>query len=279
MPSHPHLSDQHFSVALEDGANIAAIRTGTGPAILLISGLGGTAGFWNPCLPTLAAHHSIVRLDQRGIAGSSRGSAACTIDQLAQDCLDVMDASDLASAVIVGHSTGGCIAQTMALNQPERVQALVLSGSWARPNRYMDELFRLRRALLSSSPLEYATSAAFLCFESAWLNANWSAYESALAGAPVSAPAQKIIQERIDALMHFDRSNEIGHLRMPCLILGAKDDMMIPSFLQDELSHLIPDSNVHIFNHGGHFFPLTRTSAFLKVMTDWLSAQDDTFKS
>ncbi len=269
-------SAQHFSVALADGANIAAIEQGAGPAILLISGLGGTARFWDPCLPTLAAHHRIIRLDQRGIAGSTRGVAPCTIDQLAQDCFAVLDACHIESAVLVGHSTGGCIAQTMALAAPERAQALVLSGTWAQPNRYMHELFKLRRALLTSNPLEYATSAAFLSFESAWLNANWSAYESAVAGAPVSAFAQRITQERIDALLQFDRSNDIGRLRMPCLILGAHDDLMIPSFLQQALSNRIPDSSIHIFNHGGHFFPLTRSSAFLQIMINWLSAADDT---
>jgi pimeloyl-ACP methyl ester carboxylesterase len=261
---------------MQDGANIAAIEQGTGPAILLISGLGGTARFWEPCLPVLAAHHRIVRLDQRGIAGSSRGAAPCTIDLLAQDCLAVLQACDIESAIIVGHSTGGCIAQTMAVNTPERVQALVLSGTWAQPNRYMHELFKLRSALLKSHPQEYATSAAFLSYEPAWLNANWPTYESALASAPVSAAAQRVIQERIDALLCFDRSSELGRLSMPCLVLGAHDDLMIPSFLQLALSEQIPGSSMHIFNHGGHFFPLTRTSAFLQVIVNWLSVSDDT---
>ena len=133
----------------------------------------------------------------------------------------------------------------------------------------MQELFKLRRGLLRSNPMEYASSAAFLSYESAWLNANWAIYESALAGAPVEAPAQQILQERIDALMKFDRKDELNRLTMPCLILGARDDLMIPSFLQEELAAAVPGSALQIFNHGGHFFPLSRKEGFTHTVLKW----------
>ena len=268
----PDAEVRQFSVALDDGANIAVTTQGAGQALLCISGLGGTAGFWNPCLAAFTAKYQTITLDQRGIAGSTRGKAKCTIDQLAADCFAVLDACGIRTATIIGHSTGGCIAQTMALTHPERVQALVLSGTWARPNRYMQELFKLRLGLLQSNPLEYASSAAFISYESAWLNANWSIYESALAGAPVDAPTQHIIQERIHALMEFDRKDDLKQLTIPCLILGARDDLMIPSFLQEELAQAIPGSELHILNHGGHFFPLSRKEGFTNTILKWMSS-------
>lgn len=269
----PQSNTKKISVTLPDGAQVAVTTQGAGKALLCISGLGGTAGFWSPCLPALATAHQTICLDQRGIAGSTRGTAACTIDQLAEDCFAVLDACGIDSAVVLGHSTGGCIAQTMALKHPKRVQALVLSGTWARPNRYMQELFKLRLGLLQSNPLEYASSAAFLSYESAWLNANWTIYESALAGAPIDAPAQHIIQERIHALMEFDRKDELKQLKMPCLILGARDDLMIPSFLQEELAQAIPGSELQIFNHGGHFFPLSRKEGFTHTILKWMETR------
>jgi aminoacrylate hydrolase len=268
--SHPET--RQFSVALRDDANIAVTIQGSGDPLLCISGLGGTASFWNPCIPAFASKNQTITLDQRGIAASTRGTDACSIDQLAADCFAVLDACGVQTARVIGHSTGGCIAQTMALTHPERVQALVLSGTWAQPNRYMQELFKLRLGLLQSNPLEYASSATFLSYESAWLNANWSVYESALAGAPIKAPAQHIIQERIHALMEFDRKKDLKQLKMPCLILGARDDLIVPSFLQDELAAAIPGSELQIFNHGGHFFPLSRKEGFTHIVLKWLEA-------
>ena len=267
-----HSETRQFSVALSDGANIAVNTQGTGDALLCLSGLGGTASFWNPCISAFASKNLIITLDQRGIAASTRGTAACTINQLAADCFAVLDACDVKTARVIGHSTGGCIAQTMALTHPERVQAIVLSATWAQPNRYMQELFKLRLGLLQSNPLEYASSAAFLSYEPAWLNANWSIYESALAGAPVEAPAQHIIQERIRALIEFDRKEDLKKLQMPCLILGARDDLIVPSFLQDELAAAISGSELQIFNHGGHFFPLSRKEGFTHTTLKWMEA-------
>lgn len=269
--SESNLNTKQLSVALKDGANLAVSLRGTGPALVCISGLGGTASFWNPCLTALSASYQSLCLDQRGIAHSSRGTAPCTIEQLAADCLEVLDACNINSAIVLGHSTGGCIAQEMALSHPARVKALILSGTWARPNRYMQELFNLRLALLESNPLQYASSAAFLSYESVWLNANWSVFESALAGAPVDAPARHIIQERIHALMQFDRKEKLGNIKLPCLILGARDDLMIPSFLQEELCAEISNAQLHLFDHGGHFFPLTRTKDFTDLCLNWLA--------
>lgn len=255
-----------------DGAQITSFDEGQGQAIFLISGLGGTASFWNPCVPVLSAHHRVLRLDQRGIASSTRGEAPCTINQLARDCLEVMDERDVESAIVIGHSTGGCIAEEMALLAPQRVQKLVLSGTWGQPNRYMQELFGLRRNMLASDPHAYASTAAFLTYEASWLNANWPVYEKSLAQAPLTRASQKVVQERIDALLSFDRSADLATIKQPTLILGARDDVLVPAFLQEQLAKMIPHAEIHILSHGAHFFPVTRTDAFFQTLINWLEA-------
>ena len=72
---------QTHDITLPDGACLKVFTQGAGTPLLLISGLGGTAAYWNPCLPALTAAHRVIRLDQRGIGASTRGTAAVTIDQ------------------------------------------------------------------------------------------------------------------------------------------------------------------------------------------------------
>ena len=112
----------------------------------------------------------------------------------------------------------------------------------------MQELFKLRKALLRSDPIAYAVSATFLSHEAGWLNANWGALEAARRAAPVSPTTQDIIAERIDAIMAFDRSAEIAQIAAPVLNLGARDDLIVPAFLQDELARLMPGSTLHRLN-------------------------------
>jgi aminoacrylate hydrolase len=262
-----------FTVETPDGASLQAWTQGQGPGgttLLLVSGLGGTGGFWSGIAPTLARSFRVIRFDQRGIGASSRGGASCTIDQLAQDCLSVLDAAGAERCVLLGHSTGGCIGQALARLAPERLDGLILSATWLKPSRYMTALFGTRRAILDENPHAYAATAALMTYPPAWIEANWSTYEAALAGAPVSAQARQVVRERIDALMGFDGSPDVGSIMMPALILGARDDMIVPAFLQDELAAALPGSRKTMLDTGGHFFPISKPDAFTATVAEWM---------
>ena len=263
-PEHSH------TIALADGASLRVFEQGAGTPLLLISGLGGAAAYWAPCLPFLTTKYRDLRLDQRGIGASTRGTAPCSIDQLADDCVAVLTHLGIDSAILVGHSTGGCITQAIALRSPKHAKACVLTGTWTRPNRYMQELFKLRKGLLRSDPMAYAVSATFYSHEPGWLDANWSALDHARAAAPLSPAAQNIVAERIDAIMAFDRSAEVASITAPVLNIGARDDLIVPAFLQEELAALMPGSTLHMLADGGHFFPVTRRELFTSAVLQWL---------
>jgi aminoacrylate hydrolase len=254
------------TATLKDGAELAVHVDGEGPDLLLVTGLGGTAAFWDPVVAPLAEKFRVIRFDQRGIAGSTRGTGAVDIDRLAADSFAVLDHVGSRRALLLGHSTGGVILQAMALADPSRISGLVLSGSWLRPNRYMAELFRSRAAILRIAPQEYAAMVAFLGYPADWLDANWPRYEAMLAAAPMTQAQQDVVAERIDAIMAFDRSREVGAIRLPVLVQGAEDDLIVPAFLQREQARAFPAAEVHFFRTGGHFFPVTRIEEFCAVL-------------
>jgi aminoacrylate hydrolase len=260
-----------LQVSCPDGTLLSVRREGTGPDLLLVSGLSGTAGFWDPVAAPWAERFRVVRLDQRGIGASSRGTAPCTIEQLADDCLRSLDAVGSGTAIMLGHSTGGCILQALALRAPERVAALVLSGAWARPSRYLMELFAARLRLLQISPREYAAMAAFLSYPPAWIEANWAQVEAGISRTtPQTAEAKRVVEERIAALTSFDRSAEIGAIARPTLVIGAEDDQVVPAFMQRDLAARLTDAQLRLLPSGGHFFPVTRAQDFLNSVESWL---------
>lgn len=259
-----------FDVALPDGAVLKARDEGEGAPLLLVSGLGGTAGFWDAAAQALATEARVIRFDQRGIAGSTRGTEPVDIALLARDALAVLDAAWVEKAVVLGHSTGGCIAQTMARIAPERVEAVVLSAAWAGPSRYMQALFRSRRAVLFADPQAYAEGSVLLSYPPAWLEANWTAYQTAAAKAPRDPAKADVAAERIDALLSFDGRADLSGLDLPALVLGAADDMIVPPFLQAELAAALPRARRHEFGHGGHFYPVSRTEDFAAAVAAFL---------
>ena len=104
----------------------------------------------------------------------------------------------------------------------------------------------------------------------AWLEANWGVYEAAIAAAPVTPEARQVVRERIDALLSFDGSADIAALPMPTLVLGARDDMIVPSFLQEELAAALPGGRSILLDSGGHFFPVSRPDAFTAKVVEWI---------
>jgi aminoacrylate hydrolase len=251
-------------VKTEDGAELAVYTDGDGPDLLLVSGLAGTAAYWDPVVGELARAFRVIRLDQRGTGKSTRGSESTTITGLAEDCFEVLDAVDSKRALMVGHSTGGIILQAMALMHEASIAGLVLSATWGKPNTYMTELFRSRAEILKAVPKEYSAMMAFLGTPADWLNKHWPAYQSMVDAAPVTTAQQEVLTERIAAIVDFDRSKEIGAIKVPVMIQGAEDDLIVPAFLQRELHTLLPNAELAMLASGGHFFPTTRPSAFIE---------------
>ncbi|MGX1790736.1 alpha/beta fold hydrolase [Bosea sp. NPDC055332] len=259
-------------VTLPDGAVLRALSQGQGRPLLLVSGLAGSTAFWDDNAATLARSFRVLRFDQRGIGTSDRGSAPCTIDQLAKDCLAVLDAAGVDRATVLGHSTGGCIGLSLARQAPDRFDGLIVSGSWLRQNRYMTALFETRLAILDQHPRAYAASAALMTYPPTWLEAHWSVYETAVATAPDTPEAKQIVRERIGALRAFDASGWAGEIAAPTLILGARDDMIVPAFLQEELAAAMPGARKTLLDTGGHYFPISRPDAFTANVAEWIGA-------
>lgn len=267
------MATDSFTVETPDGARLSAVAEGTGRPLLLVSGLGGTGGFWAQSAAALSRSYRVIRFDQRGIGASSRGEAPCTIDQLALDCLSVLDAAGVERAALLGHSTGGCIGQSLGRQAPARLDGLILSATWLKPSKYMAGLFGTRRDILDTDPASYGATAALLAYPPAWLEAHWDIYEAARAKAPSSPEARRIVRERIDALLAFDGSADTASLTgMPLFVLGARDDIIVPAFLQEQLAAALPGCKLTMFETGGHFFPVSRPDAFTASVSEWMSA-------
>lgn len=256
------------TVALADGAELRVRIDGEGPDLLLVSGLGGTAGFWDPVVPAFARRHRVIRFDQRGIGASSRGEAPCTIDQLGRDCLAVLGATAAQSALLVGHSTGGCIVQCAARADPARVAGLVLGATWLRPNPYMSALFEARLALLATAPRDYAALGVLLGHPPEVLRDDPGIIDAAVEKAPVAEADRRVVAERIRALLAFDASGWTAELVMPRFVVGAEDDMVVPVGLQRELAMASP-CRTHFFRDGGHFFIARRAEAYAALLGGW----------
>lgn len=268
MGEHPPL--RRFQVTLSDGAVLSGSESGSGAPVLMVSGLGGSEAFWTPVRQALPGYRCIA-FDQRGIGASTRGSARVSVAQLAEDCREVLAALACGPVHAIGHSTGGCIVQQLAITQAGSVRSMLLGATWAAPNPYMNALFRLREEVLLRSPSAYERLGVVLSYPADWLAQHMTR---------MTPPAQdwsearvQIVRERIEALLAHDAVAALAQLRMPCLVVGARDDQVVPLHLQQMLAAVMPGARLRTLTEGGHFFPVSALPHYLDILNQWLGAQ------
>src|SRR6476646_3252818 len=110
-----------------DGGTLVYEAAGAGAPILFIAGLGGHGSYWKAQVRAFSSDFQTVTFDHRGV-GASVGPPPYSIEQWAGDTLRLLDHLKIGRAHLVGHSTGGAIAQVLAAGHPDRIASLVLGG-------------------------------------------------------------------------------------------------------------------------------------------------------
>src|SRR5215472_8035300 len=135
-------------------------RHGMGFPVLFVSGLGGFASFWQDQVAAFAKRFEVVTFDHRGFGQSDPSRIGYTVERMAVDMVALMDALQIKRAHVVGHSTGGAIAQALAIDYSSRLASVVLSATWTKADAYFRRLFTFRKeVLLRLGPSTYLQSA------------------------------------------------------------------------------------------------------------------------
>lgn len=125
------------------GARIHYLDRGSGPTLLLIHGLGSSMRtFTHSVLDRLSDEFRVVVMDRPGSGESSRDPQACArLGSQAETVSGFIRALGLDRPVLVGHSLGGAVALTVALDYPEQVRGLALVAPLANMQETVPPVF------------------------------------------------------------------------------------------------------------------------------------------
>ncbi|WP_280467708.1 alpha/beta fold hydrolase [Nocardia cyriacigeorgica] len=131
------------------GVHVVIEGNPTAPPLLLIHGSGATGSTWSPVVSVLAAEFRIITIDLPG-CGRSAPAASYDVAQQAERTAAVLDELGIQRPAVVGHSSGGYVATTLAERRPDLVGDLILLSTGPSLSALLPEPAIVR--LLSAPP-------------------------------------------------------------------------------------------------------------------------------
>lgn len=235
--------------ALATGVRVAYASAGAvgGRPVLLLHAWGESRGDFDRLLPLLPPDVWALAMDQRGHGASEAPAAGYGLTDGSADVQAFMDAVGIPSAVLVGSSSGGYLAQQVAVDAPARVQALVLVGSprtlQGRP-AFAQEIEQL------GDPVDPQWVRAFLdWFPRFRAVPQWYVEDRVQDGARIPA---SVWRASLAGLSSARPPTDTGTITAPTLIVGGARDTLLTPEHQQSLVAAIPGSRLVTYAHTGH---------------------------
>lgn len=241
------------------------------PKVMLIAGLGGAGMTWGPQVARFAERYHVVLPDQRGTGQSSRSAHGHSVAQNAQDMAAVLRHADIGQAHIVGSSTGGAIAQIMALDHGDLVRSVTLSSSFASADAYIRREFSVLRYLMQQAdmPTVYAAFAMIL-FAPKYAAQNPEMIQAWINYAAQAPVERDIAIQRIDMVMAHDALARLGTVHCPACVICGDQDVCTPLSVSEQVAGAIPGSELHVVDGGGHLIHMEQEGRYFELVSAFI---------
>ncbi|HEY8767737.1 MAG TPA: adenylate/guanylate cyclase domain-containing protein [Dehalococcoidia bacterium] len=235
-----------------DGVRIAYASIGEGYPVVFVHGWASHLEFW-PKMPRfeetvfskLAAHFRFIRYDARGWGLSDRDVTDFSIESKLRDVEAVVENAGLERFAVLGVSEGGPTAITYAVQHPERVSHLILSGTFAcRPMPETPEEQQLLNAMLMTIKPGWGKDTPE--FRQLWTARFMPEGDLEMIRwfnelQRVSGKAETVMAV-IGAMVQIDVRALLPQVQMPTLVTHARGDLAVPFELGREIASMIPNA-------------------------------------
>ena len=256
-------------MSLRTGIDLAVHEHGEGVDVLLLHAWGDTHRTFDRLVPLLPSWMHLVVPDQRGVGDSAKPADGYSLTEAADDVVALLDALEIDACWLVGASSGGYLAQQVAVDHPSRVRGLVLVGSPSNLHQSLPEGFAdflstfhdpVTRedldALNGALPLHNPVPDSFV--------------EDQMTAA-LTIP-KHVWSATIDGLVAADPPITQGSIRVPTLILWGGEEDVLPAGQASELHAAIEGSRVVTYEGVGHLVLWERPERVAEDVTAFIAA-------
>lgn len=245
---------------------------GSGPTVLMLHGIGGGHLSFAPQVESLASSgYRAVAWDMPGY-GHSAPIEPYTFKGLAQSCIALIDNLKCDDVTLVGHSMGGMVAQEVMARRPQRVNKLVLCGTspaFGKPDGDWQQAFVRER----TAPLDAGKSMAEMAET---LVPQMVGPGSLPEGVRLAAHCMGLVpaatyRRALECIVTFDRRANLGHIRVPTLLIAGEHDRNAPPAVMKKMAAAIAHSDFFEMKGIGHLQNLEAPEEFDSLLLNFLA--------
>ena len=261
-------------IALSHGI-VRIVDAGSGPALVLLHGLGGNWRNWSANIPALIRSHRVVALDLPGFGHSEPYTGAVTIERYVDTVVELLDRLGIERAMFVGNSLGGLFTVETAARHPDRVAAAILVGAGGIPLarlRYRSARAafnvirrpRVRRAVTASKRARRLVARTLVH--------DPTKIADGMVADTLNGLAAPGFDAAFDAGGRYNATVRAPEVACPTLVLWGREDRLLPVAMSAEYHRLIPDSRLIVWDAAGHCPMIEHPARFNDVVTAFAGA-------
>lgn len=247
------------------------LEEGEGLPVVLLHGFCETARMWDDFIRHLPGYR-FIRPNLPGAKPSELPTNKLTIDYMAEAVAAVLDACEVAEAVVVGHSMGGYVALAFAEKHAERLLGLGLFHS--HPFADTPEKKKVRDAHITfvqrNGPIMYAKQLFPTLFAAEW-RADYRVVLEKLKHEVAQLYDARGVVAQLEAMRDRpDRSAVLRGFEQPVWMLIGEKDEAVPVKTSLAMTSLPQEADIHILPQVGHMGMFTAERQAARLLRAWL---------
>jgi pimeloyl-ACP methyl ester carboxylesterase len=245
-----------------DDISIFFHRYGKGEPVILLHGGFAFSEMLAGQIPALARRYQVITMDSRGHGRTTLGDLPLNYRQLAADTAGLIEKLGLGPVHLVGWSDGGCAGLALALERPDLLRSLVLTGTPFNTSNYSIEAQREIARFLRPRSIMLLTLRAFHRF----LNPEPSSWKQFL----------ERMTRMWNELPDFT-TEELGRIEAPVLVIGCDRDEFLspagdPLHVFKETAEAIPNARLEVIPGGTHSVQMDKARTFNRLVLEFLES-------
>jgi pimeloyl-ACP methyl ester carboxylesterase len=276
---------QHVTI---HGHRRAYVVTGSGPALLLLHGLGCDHTTWAPVIDSLARRYTVVAPDLLGHGESDKPRADYSVGGYANGMRDLLTVLGIDRVSVVGHSFGGGVAMQFAYQFPERTERLILVGSGGLGPEVTPAIraittpgFHQAMGLLTLPGVRHVGTAGMRALAATGVRAARDLTELAdiydsFKDPRTRAAIRHVVRAVVDWRGQIVTMSDRAYLTeaMPMCVVWGRNDQVIPVRHAGNAAALAPSARVEIIPNAGHFPHKDHPQRFVKIVNDFIRSTE-----